>query len=173
MFEVRSATYSDYDAIAALHATSWKSTYRGILSDHFLDTEVQNELINMWHNRLRSPAANQVITLVVQNDKIIGFACLYLNDSANFGSLLDNLHVSTNHQKLGVGKLLMRKCATSILDTGNSKKMYLWVFNANQSAKQVYEIWGGINIETVTKKNVDGTEANVCRYIWEDVTFLT
>ena len=37
---VRPAVPSDCDAIAALHSLSWRSTYRDILSDDYLDREV-------------------------------------------------------------------------------------------------------------------------------------
>lgn len=37
----RVAHPADADAIAGLHAASWRENYRGILSDAFLDGEVE------------------------------------------------------------------------------------------------------------------------------------
>jgi ribosomal protein S18 acetylase RimI-like enzyme len=109
---------------------------------------------------------------VVQENIIVGFSCIYLDDDSIYGTLLDNLHVSAGCQRSGIGRLLMKKSAKLILQRSNNRKMYLWVFEANQNARQVYERLGGKNVETVKKQNDDGTEAKACRYFWEDVTPL-
>ena len=38
-YQLRPAQASDADALAALHAGSWQRTYRGMMSDAFLDGE--------------------------------------------------------------------------------------------------------------------------------------
>lgn len=172
MIELRPAVFSEYAEIAQLHAASWKKTYRGILSDQFLNHDVERVLLQRWQNRLSSPATNQAITLVVQENSVVGFSCIYLDDDLSYGTLLDNLHVAAGYQRSGVGKLLMKKCAELILQRSTNHKMYLWVFEANHNAREVYERLGGENVETVKKQHDDGTEAKVCRYIWEDVTTL-
>jgi GNAT superfamily N-acetyltransferase len=172
MIELKSAEFLDYSSIALLHATSWRQTYRGILSDKFLKDDVERQRLEIWHNRLSSPATNQEVIIAVQDNIIVGFFCIYLDDDSTFGTLLDNLHVSADYQKSGVGKLLMKNCAKLILEKGSSHTMYLWVFEVNQNARRFYERLGGNNVETVKKQNEDGTEAEVCRYVWEDVTSL-
>jgi ribosomal protein S18 acetylase RimI-like enzyme len=172
MLELRPAQYSEYTEVAQLHAASWKKTYRGIMSDQFLNDDVERVLLQKWQNRLSSPVSNQAITVVVQENIIVGFSCIYLDDDSIYGTLLDNLHVSAACQRSGIGRLLMKKSAELILQRSNSQKMYLWVFEANQNARQVYERLGGKNVEIVKKQNDDGTEAKACRYFWEDVTPL-
>jgi hypothetical protein len=66
----------------------------------------------------------------------------------------------------------MKNCAEFILQGSNNHKMYLWVFEANQTARLVYERLGGENVEILKKQNEDGTEATACRYVWKDVTTL-
>ncbi len=172
MMELRPAEFLDYTSIARLHAASWQKTYRGIFSDRFLDEEVEKERLELWYNRLTSPAINQHITVALQDNSMVGFACIYLDDDLTYGTLLDNLHVAANYQKSGIGKLLVKNSAKVILEKCNNPTMYLWVFEANQNARQVYERLGGINVQTVEKQNEDGTKAKVCRYVWEDVTSL-
>jgi ribosomal protein S18 acetylase RimI-like enzyme len=172
MIELRPAEFSEYATIAQLHAASWKKTYRGILSDRFLNDDVETVLLKKWQNRLSSPAINQEITLAIQDSLVVGFSCIYLDDNSSFGTLLDNLHVSASCQRSGVGKLLMKNCAEFILQGSNNHKMYLWVFEANQTARLVYERLGGENVEILKKQNEDGTEATACRYVWKDVTTL-
>ena len=45
MIELRPAEFSEYAKIAQLHAASWKKTYRGILSDRFLNDDVETVLL--------------------------------------------------------------------------------------------------------------------------------
>jgi GNAT superfamily N-acetyltransferase len=169
---LREAQFSDHTAIAKLHADNWRQHYRGILSEHYLDIEVEKDRLDTWYERLRSPAENQFITLAMQDDTIVGFCCIFLNDDLVFGSLVDNFHVTPNHQRSGIGKMLMKESAKLIRDKSNSGKMYLWVFEANKNARIVYERLGGSCFETIDKENEDGTVSKTCRYTWDDVSKL-
>ncbi|MBI1783375.1 MAG: GNAT family N-acetyltransferase [Sphingobacteriales bacterium] len=172
MLHLRPATTDDYKDIALLHATNWQHTYRGILSDQYLDNEVIEERIKFWKEQLEQPADNQITTVAIMNDTMVGFSCLILNDDEHYGSLLDNLHVPIHSQKTGIGKLLMQDCAKTVLAKASNNKMYLWVFEANKNARAVYEKLGAIHIETIEHDNWDGTKSMVCRYAWEDAGLL-
>ncbi len=173
MIQLRPAQFSDHITIAKLHAASWQRTYRGIFSDHFLDHEVEQNRTKVWHDRLQSPAPNQRVTVAIQNDTIVGFACLFLDDDPVHGSLLDNLHVSFTLQKSGIGKLLMKNCARIIQEESNSSKMYLWVYEQNVNAIAAYERLNGKRFEVIEKENAeDGSKARICRYVWEDAATI-
>jgi ribosomal protein S18 acetylase RimI-like enzyme len=172
MIKLRQAQFSDYTAIAKLHATNWKKHYQGILSDDYLDNEVDNDLLETWHQRLTSPGDNQFITVATLTDTIVGFCCVYLTDDTVFGSLIDNLHVSSSLQKSGIGKMLVKASAKYICDNAENKKMYLLVYEANTNARIAYERLGGINLETVEKENRDGTISKTCRIVWADASKL-
>ncbi|MDN3654004.1 GNAT family N-acetyltransferase [Ferruginibacter paludis] len=173
MIKLRQAQFLDYSTIAKLHSDSWKKNYRGILSDHYLDNEVANDLLNTWHQRLTSPSENQYITVATSEDTIVGFCCLYLTEDPVFGSLIDNLHVSSSLQRSGIGKMLVKTSAKYICDHSEDKRMYLTVYEANTNARIAYERLGGINLETFKKENRDGTISNTCRIIWADASKLT
>lgn len=172
MIKLRPAQPADYPAIAALHADSWRRTYRGIYSDTFLDHDLDRNRSALWQGRLSAPAANQHVTLAVEQEKLIGFACLYLDDDPAFGALLDNIHVSASFQKSGIGRLLMTNCVHLVAEKATVKTLYLWVFEANQNAINAYERLGGTRVETVLKINEDGSEARICRYVWNDLTSI-
>ena len=169
MVLLREALYSDYIVIARLHAENWKKYYRGILSDNYLDNEVEQERLNTWHEQLRLPAVNQQLTVAVVNNEIVGFACLFLDDDPAFGSLLDNLHVLPSQQKSGIGKLLMRECVNKVRDMATIKKMYLWAYEQNVNARKAYGHLDGFCYETIESVNEDGIARKVCRYVWDDV----
>ena len=100
MIHIVEASIDDYPGIAKLHANSWKLHYRGILSDDFLDNKVETERMNVWQDRFSSPAPNQRVSIAKEEDGIVGFACLFLDDDPIFGSLIDNLHVVASRQKI-------------------------------------------------------------------------
>ena len=170
MLQLRIAGYNDFIAISQLHAQSWKVAYRGILSDHYLDYEVDAERLKYWTSRRDDIPANQQIIVAEIDNKIIGFSCFYLDDSDEFGSLIDNLHVLQPYQKTGAGRELMKASAETIERLAISRKMYLWVFEANTNARAFYERVGGNCFETVDKSHEDGSVARVCRYVWKNVS---
>lgn len=168
MVILRQAAIDDHTAIAQLHAQSWKKNYRGIWSDEFLDNQVDADRLNVWFQRLKSPEENQHTIVAVLDHTIVGFCCVFLHDDPVFGSLVDNLHVSSKLQKSGIGKMLLVATAQWINDNSTDRKMYLWVYKSNKNARAFYERLGGIHFETVEKTNDDGTKALSCRYIWND-----
>ena len=172
MITLRSATLSDYIGIAKLHADNWRLTYRGIMSDNYLNSEVDNERLDTWYKRLKNPNSNQFVTVANFENSIVGFCCLILNEDAVFGSYIDSLHVSANLQKSGIGKMMIRHSAKIICENASSKKMYLWVYESNKNARIAYERLGATNYETIEKANGDGTISKTCRYIWDDVISL-
>lgn len=77
---LRAAVGTDGDATAALHAASWRSACRGMMSDADLDGPVGRERQMFWHVRLRSPRAG-LWTLLADHDH-------------HGGTLIDNIHVA-------------------------------------------------------------------------------
>ena len=55
MIEYRPAKPSDAEAIASLHARSWRENYRGALHDAFLDGDLHEERLGVWRERLAVP----------------------------------------------------------------------------------------------------------------------
>jgi ribosomal protein S18 acetylase RimI-like enzyme len=170
MIKLRNAQFSDYAAIANLHTENWKETYRGILSDHYLDHEVGKDRLDTWYKRLQSPSDNQFITIAMSDDLFVGFCCVFLNDDPAYGSLIDNLHVASGFRQAGIGKMLVKESARYVSENADNKKMYLWVFEANSNARIAYQYMGGTNVETVDKENPDGTTSKTCRIFWSDAS---
>ena len=172
MIKLRPAELSDFKAIAKLHADNWRKNYRGILTDNYLDNEVEKDRLNTWYRRLSSPSDNQLVTIASLDNIFAGFCCLYLDDDPIFGSLIDNLHVSSNLQRSGIGKILIIDSASKVYYKSENKKMYLWVYESNKNARIAYERLGGTNFQTIEKDNPDGTSSQTCRIIWDDITRL-
>ena len=93
MIELKPAVAADFRAIAEVHAKSWKTAYRGILSDQYLDNEVDQDRLRYWLEKRDHPPANQQIVIAWSENEIAGFNCFYIDYDPEFGSLVDNLHV--------------------------------------------------------------------------------
>ena len=58
MIEYRQAQLRDAEAVALLHARSWRENYRGAFTDAFLDGDLPGERLRVWRERL---AVQQVL----------------------------------------------------------------------------------------------------------------
>ncbi len=143
----RQANKTDISAIAAIHALSWKENYRGILSEQYLDHQVDLDRHNVWNKRLSHDDPNQIIILAEVNQEIIGFACAYEHYDSE-GNYLDNLHVKKAFQGLGIGRQLMHQISIELTTRKNRAPLYLWVFEDNIKALAIYESWEGLIKET-------------------------
>ena len=108
MIEYRPARRSDADAVALLHARSWREHYRGSFSDEFLDGDLAAERLRVWRERLAHPPANQLVQLALEGPELAGFACAYGAHDPTWGSFIDNLHVVSPAKGRGIGAALMR-----------------------------------------------------------------
>jgi ribosomal protein S18 acetylase RimI-like enzyme len=167
MIELKDACLEDYKAIAKLHADSWKKYYRGMYSDEFLDNDVHQNRLDVWRERLSTPALNQQVIIASDEGNISGFACIYINDDPVFGTLLDNLHVTSAIQRSGIGTMLIKEAARRSYEKDAHSKFYLWVLQLNTNARRFYENLGATNHETVNKRNLDGSVSKACRYTWD------
>ena len=170
---IREALITDTVQIAALHTDSWRKHYRGIWTDNYLDNDLLNERLSYWKNKLEHPANNQQVRVALDKNIIVGFACIFISDDPLYGTLLDNLHISSLNQGSGIGKLLIKYAARIAFETTHEPALYCWVFEQNFEARKFYERMGAINKEVILMKNPDGiTSSMTCRYIWLDVKSL-
>jgi predicted N-acetyltransferase YhbS len=108
--EIRMAAAGDAEAIAALHAESWRSTYRGTFSDPYLDGEAPGERLRHWIKRLRSgPRPDQGVLVAMEDGVCVGFICIHLESETAWGPALDNLHVRPDRKGRGIGSRLIRE----------------------------------------------------------------
>ena len=92
---VRQAIADDADVVAALHAESWRRSYRGIYSDSFLDGDVLSDRRHVWARRLAASVPTH-FTLVAELDGVIvGFIYVVLdNDTIKFRRVEYDWHVT-------------------------------------------------------------------------------
>lgn len=172
MIAFRTASKKDALAIAKLHAKSWQQNYRDAFSDDFLDHEVIKERQTVWQKRLGDPPQNQFVQVAEINASIVGFLCGYINDHPKYGTLIDNLHVSSEYIGQRIGEQLMAGAATFLIRRDENASMYLWVLVSNLKAIKFYERIGGKAVETINDFDIGDREITKTRYHWPTMTPL-
>lgn len=172
----RLAVPSDADAVAALHADSWRRHYRGAYSDDFLDGDVQTERAAVWSERLREPDGITHTVLAENGDGLVGFAHTVFEADPRWGALIDNLHVVYSEKRRGIGSRLLTLTAQPVLERGTG--VYLWVLEQNSDARAFYEARGGRCVERAPVPAPGGIASRLSgtpfglRYAWSDPAAL-
>jgi ribosomal protein S18 acetylase RimI-like enzyme len=169
----RQANSSDAALIGHLHADSWRRHYRGAYSDAYLDGEIDEERTVVWTERLSEVGADH-FTIVAESDGlIVGFAHTRLDEDPSWGALLDNLHVSYELKRQGVGRVLMAETVRVLAVRRPTSRLYLWVLQQNTAAQAFYRAQGGVCVEeTLGGPFPGGGRAPSLRYAWSNPSKL-
>jgi ribosomal protein S18 acetylase RimI-like enzyme len=159
---LREAGPSDADAVAALHLASWRSAYRGILADAWLDGPAEADRLTLWRARLAEDPAARIVLVAEAAGALAGFACLERRADGPWGLLVDNLHARPDMRGRGIGRLLLRELAARVPDD----PVHLWVLEANAPARGFYARVGGRAVERVLHREPDGGDHPVLRIAW-------
>jgi ribosomal protein S18 acetylase RimI-like enzyme len=169
-FTIREASIDDTLAIARLHAQSWKNTYRGILSDDFLDHRVDEDRKLHWQQKLVSLSDKDFVLAAEDNKELIGFIAVLDKPDAGFSAFIDNLHARTDRKGNGVGTALMRAAAKRLIDT-NRASVYLWVLNGNDPAEEFYIRRGAKRLDS-SVVSFGGKQVGQTRFGWHTLDSL-
>ena len=77
MIAYRDAGPADAEAVASLHARSWRESYRGSFTDEFLDGDLLAERLGVWRERLERAPDEQLVLLALDGARLAGFVCAY------------------------------------------------------------------------------------------------
>lgn len=170
MVEIIEAGSGHADAIARLHADNWKATYRGILPDGYLDTQVDGERLAYWRSALATGSYSMVRAALGGGGEVIGFSGLKADKDKGYDQTIEHLHVSAEARGTGLGRALMADAARQTLARGG-QSLCLWVFEDNARAIGFYEALGGVTDARGTDKFAGG-DAPDRRIGWHDLRAL-
>ncbi|HEX9522255.1 MAG TPA: GNAT family N-acetyltransferase [Reyranella sp.] len=163
---IRAATIADADAIAALHAASWRSAYRGILKETTLGPGLDAERRAHW--RTRFAAMDPQDTVLIADG--LGFIAAWAKGDPGFGAYIDNLHVHPDRRGAGLGRRLLGAAMRLVARRGEGG-VYLWVFDANTRTIDFYRRLGGEIVEHGFDE-IDGLKVPQSRIVWRDARRL-
>jgi len=165
-FHVRSAAHEDAQAIGTIHAESWKTTYKGIVHQSFLDSiDVQKRILGA-ENRIKNPLTDCLVLIETTSSQIIGFAdvgpCREKNVDAD-GELYA-IYLLQEYQNLGGGKILFQACLSAAKQR-NYTKMMVSVLEENTPSRKFYEKMGGHHIGA-DHVDIETYRYPTATYIW-------
>ncbi|MBY0488816.1 MAG: GNAT family N-acetyltransferase [Gemmatimonadaceae bacterium] len=164
MVSLHALALDDLPTIASLHATSWRRAYRGILGDDYLDGDLVAERTAVWREKLADGVGLGWIVRV--DGAPAGFVFVRPHADAQWGTLVDNLHVLPTYQGHGLGKRLLHEVATWCMQYAPDAGVYLWVFTDNTPARGFYARVGGAEVEAVEQLASDGRVLPELRVAW-------
>ncbi|MFI6446365.1 GNAT family N-acetyltransferase [Kitasatospora sp. NPDC050543] len=142
---IRTGADADTDAVAALHAASWRTAYTGIMPAEALGDGLADERRELWALRLDAdygePANTPLLLIAELAGETVGFA--YLVPQPEGRVLLDNLHVRPGLTGGGIGGRLMDAALARCAERFPGADLYLEVLQANIRAVAFYERAGG------------------------------
>ncbi len=171
MFLIRHADVGDAAGIGIVHAESWRTTYRGIVPDAYLDAIDIDE----WSERQRrslAEAPHDVVSLVAVEGQIVGWAAGGPNrePELDHAGELYAVYLLPEHQRKGIGLKLTVAIARWLMDTG-MESMAVWVLADNQTARRFYEALGAEYCQERESK-LGGANLAEVAYGWSDLSRL-
>lgn len=136
---IRVAELDDAESIAAIHVTSWQSTYRGVLDDAYLDSLSAGQRMPMWRTLLTAETSTTVL-VALRDDHIVGF-CSFgpaRDDERESTGELDTIYLNPDCQRQGIGGALLRRAEDAMAERG-CRSGVLWVLRENAIARRFYE----------------------------------
>lgn len=146
--QLREATLADLAAIDDIHVRSRRATYRGQVSDHYLDVTMPAASRADWERRLPEllAGAGQVVMACVDGAPI-GFVCVVAPD-ADGSAYVNNLHALPGFKGRGAGSALLAEAAAWARSRG-ARAMHLKVLETNLPAIAFYEARGWRRVDRV------------------------
>jgi ribosomal protein S18 acetylase RimI-like enzyme len=162
----------DATTVADLHTTSWRSAYRGMLRDDYLDGDIATERREVWTKRLETPADASYGFIAESAGAPVGFVFLYGRADAVWGTLVDNLHVVPAQKGRGIGRLLLDVAARETQRRFPDDGVYLYVFDKNVAARRFYASVGGREVERGIVEPPGGGSEVHWRVAWDGAGHL-
>ena len=166
---IRQARLEDAASIARVRIDTWRTTYRGIVPEEFLDSMSYEENTQRWGERLRNPES-QAGVFVAENDdgQVVGFVAGGPgrdNDPIYKGEL-HAIYILQAYQGQGIGRRLTIALVEALLLQG-IESMLLWVLAANPS-RRFYEALGG-ELVKASQFDIAGVSIDEVAYGWLDI----
>jgi ribosomal protein S18 acetylase RimI-like enzyme len=163
---IRPINSNDVAAIAAIHSASWRSAYRGMLREDFLNGDLESNRVQLWKKRLTLMPPEHFGYLAINSGEAIGFAFAFADYDPRWGTQVDNLHVLPNFKGQGLGKGLLTNLCEYAQATYPQSGLYLWVYEQNAAARAFYESLDGESVERAVVQAPGGGEVAEWRYAW-------
>lgn len=141
---IRNVKKEDLWSVSSIVVEGWKSAYRGIIDDEFLDSL---KIEDNYNRRLKDYQENGFIVAEINNE-VVGFCRYTINnlfsqDVKDVDCELCAIYVKPDMKRQGIGSALF-KYVIQEQKKNENQKMILWCLKENYKSRKFYEKMGGI-----------------------------
>ena len=167
---IRLASINDAKSIAHIRVDGWKSAYKGMIPDSFLNTLDYDFEENRVKSRINKSDSEFTSDILVYEDagKVLAYAY--------YGKSLDNafpdyqsevvaLYVLPSKKGMGIGTKLMSEIKSILIKQGYSN-MIVWCLKENHPSIKFYEHLGGF-IKEEREFEIDGIKVTELGIVYE------
>lgn len=146
---IRQAKPLDNYAIANIIVSGWKTAYKGLINDEFLDNLSVDIKAENWKNIILSQNENNHIYIYEENNEILGVIRFGKPDENynNYNAEIHVLYVKPALKRKGIGTKLFNFAKKYFLEQ-NTNQMIIWCLNNNIPSIKFYEKMGGTVVDT-------------------------
>ena len=133
---------TDAGAIAHVHVATWRTTYRGMVPDEFLDALDESAYEARWRRTINDSGIR--VYVAEEGGGVVGFASGGRERAGDpeFSGELYALYVLDSAQRRGHGRRLVRAVVDGLREM-DLADMIVWVLRDNTGARHFYEVIGG------------------------------
>lgn len=172
-FTIRPAEETDYAGVAKVHVDSWRTTYRGVVPDTFLDGMSYATSEARWR-RISSQTSTDYAMFVAKDQAgdIVGFANGGRERSGDpvYDGELYAIYLLQDCQRQGIGQVLFRHIVQHLV-AHSFRSMLIWVFAENPSCR-FYETMGGSPVRA-QEIEIGGKRLQEIGYGWAELGSMT
>lgn len=166
---VRELALADCDRVAEIRVGGWRSAYRGLMPQSYLDAlSVQQDADR--HRARFGQGDGRVVNLVAERaGEVVGWACHgpYRDGEVRTADAeLYAIYVHPERYGEGVGQALLNESLRRCRAAGD-RRMLLWVLRDNTAARRFYERAGFAADGAQEPFEVDGVQVPEVRYARE------
>ena len=164
---IREAKIEDAKEIAKVHVHSWQTTYKGIMSDEFLQNLSVEKRTDLWKSNILRD--KDLVLVAIVDDKIIGFACganVKEDEYPLYDGDVTSIYFYEEYQGKGFGKELLQTLFKKFKVKGY-KNAIVKVLEDNKS-RYFYEQLGAKYIDQ-NDIQIAGGQTALLTYGWDEI----
>jgi ribosomal protein S18 acetylase RimI-like enzyme len=162
---------ADAEALARVHVTSWRETYRGLLPDAFLARMSEPGYVRRFRRELTRPGPSDVTLVAMNPYGVFGYVAGGPSRAGIEGEAeINTLYLLRGAQGRGAGTRLLKGAVRALAAQG-ARSLVISVLRDNARARTFYERLGGQPDEPRQEPGPGGMVWEVA-YRWSDLETL-
>ncbi len=167
MIEIRKANLHDAQGIAKVHVDSWRSTYRDLVPQDFLDKLDANKRADFWAKLIHHPALGDHVIVAETKGQVVGFSSGGRNrtEGSGYQGEIYAIYLASQFQGMGMGRKLFNR-SVELLQSEGQTSLMVWVLEGNPACG-FYAAMGGLMVSEKWDQ-IGGKDLKELAYGWKE-----